>query len=63
MKLRVRDFGSVYLLEPQDAQATDWLVQHVDAPAWAWSGPAVAVETRFLDSTLAGYAAAGGRLA
>lgn len=44
---RVRNEGSIFLVQPLDAQARIWLEEHVDLDDAQWFGSALAVEHRY----------------
>jgi len=58
MELQARDEGSIWLLDPQDAEAQGWLDENLSEPMMF--GDAYVVEPRYVDAICEGFEEAGG---
>lgn len=52
--LDVEDHGSVVLLRPLNDAASAWMREKCEAPAWAWTGGALAVDHRMVMAIVEG---------
>ena len=56
---RFENRGSVALVTPVSDAARDWVMEHVEIPAWAWIGRSFAVEPRLIGNLIDGITEAG----
>ncbi len=57
--IRVRNFGTVWLLYPLSQRAAGWFDEHVETESWQWMGSSLVVDWRFAGPLLDGARAAG----
>lgn len=61
MLAKVTDHGTIVILTPLDDEAELWLSDNVEESA-TWLGRGLAVEPRYLEGLVLGFADAGGEL-
>lgn len=59
MDLTVEYHGSLALVRAHNEDSQEWLDQAFDSPETQWSGPALVVEPRFIESVVAHAEASG----
>lgn len=47
MDFTIRNHGTVFVVEPQNDEAYEWLRSHVGAESWQWMGRSLAVDHRY----------------
>ena len=58
-RILVRDEGTIIMLCPANAEAQEWLDEHVEAEAWQYMGEWLCVDRRMAEPLLEGMQEAG----